>query len=484
MATAESDSASTSSETHDKTPTETHGTTVSGEGGSTASEQGTQASETKPTTKPVDSLPHVDGLTGLDGVSHEDSTGTNREESTTASPMNVNADTNTGTESNGGSETPSTSTGNAPGTGFSSDSVTNSILSSDPSTSNTSTSTSSTSVTSDTAETAAQTGSGSDSTSSTTTAQPEADPVAVVSASPSADPAAPAAPAAESETSATTPAPEVAAAAPGTGEALAAEVPAVQAKTVEPAPPVVELVSYYSSPLPDVITAVQHLLTSIAATGAALLQMPSDLASLLGFPGMTAGPVAPVVPGGIGQSLTVPAAPTVAPKSALAPHTTEWTDILFALGTPHTMSGTVGEQSLLGRFPMPATEQGTSASGVAPVVHDAVASPSVGSILEHTVDAVLAPASLTLLALIALPGIAGLLVISGTGTAVGYRQAKAASVLRAVGIGRFVKHGPLGVVRSGSLVELHHRGPRAPAPGRSRASAPARSRTNFLEPVA
>jgi hypothetical protein len=471
MATAESDTASTSSETHDKTPTETHNTTVSGEG-STAPEQGTQASETKPTTNPLDSLPHLDGLTGLDGATHDDSTGTNREESATPSPMNMNADTNTGTENNGGSETPSTSTGNAPGTGFSSDSITNSILSSDPSTSNTT----NTSVTSDTAETATQTSSGSDSTSTTTTAQPEADPVAVVSASPSAEPATPAAPAAEPEASATTPAAEAVAAAPGTGEALAEEVPAVQAKTVEPVPPVVELVSYYSSPLPDVITAVQHLLTSIAATGAALLQMPSDLASLLGFPGMTAGSVAPVVPGGIGQSLTVPAAPTVAPKSALAPHATEWTDILFALGTPHTLSGTVGEQSLLGHFPMPATDQGTSASGVAPVVHNAVASPDVGSILEHTVDAVLAPASLTLLALIALPGIAGLLVISGTGTAVGYRQAKAASVLRAVGIGRFVKHGPLGVVRSGSLVALHHRAPRH--------SAPERSRTNFLETVA
>ena len=43
---------------------------------------------------------------------------------------------------------------------------------------------------------------------------------------------------------------------------------------------------------------------------------------------------------------------------------------------------------------------------------------------------------------------------------VGYRQAKAALAVR-LSISRFARQGPLGVVRSGSLVSLHARRPRA-----------------------
>ena len=48
-------------------------------------------------------------------------------------------------------------------------------------------------------------------------------------------------------------------------------------------------------------------------------------------------------------------------------------------------------------------------------------------------------------------------LLAAAGMFVGYRQARAASMLRAVGIARFVKSGPLGVVRSGGLVALHAR---------------------------
>jgi hypothetical protein len=479
MAAAESDPAPSSSEAHDSSPSDTHNTVPSGQTGGTATEQGAQASETKPTTNPIDSLPHLDAVTGSGGQTstNQESDGTNRESASPPSPMNVNADTNTGSENNSGTSTESSSTESSStqttssesplGNGLSTDTFTNGILSSDNSTGST---------TEPTAQPQTTTSGGSGSTSATATTTPtaEATPVVVVSAAPSAEPTPTPTPAAEPV--AATPAPEAPAAEPA-AEPLAAEVAAVEPKVAEPAPPVVELVSYYSSPVPDVITAVQHLLTSIAATGVAILQMPADLASLLGFPGMTAGTAVAVVPGGIGQSLTVPAVQTVAPKSALAPHATEWTDIVFAIGTPHMpATATAGEMPMLGSLPMPASGQETSVSGVAPIVPDAVAPADVGTILEHTVDAVLAPASLTILGLIALPGIAGLLLLSGTGTLVGYRQAKAASILRAVGIGRLVKHGPLGVVRSGSQVALHRRSPRK--------AAAQPSTTNFLEPVA
>ena len=52
----------------------------------------------------------------------------------------------------------------------------------------------------------------------------------------------------------------------------------------------------------------------------------------------------------------------------------------------------------------------------------------------------------------ALPGAGGLVILTAFGVRVGYRQAKAGFVVRAAGIARFAGPGPLGVVRSGSLV--------------------------------
>jgi hypothetical protein len=74
------------------------------------------------------------------------------------------------------------------------------------------------------------------------------------------------------------------------------------------------------------------------------------------------------------------------------------------------------------------------------------------------------------LAALASPGVVGLLLLSAAGMFVGYRQAKAASMLRAVGIARFVKAGPLGVVRSGGLVALHARPSSAARPASRRTS--------------
>jgi hypothetical protein len=95
--------------------------------------------------------------------------------------------------------------------------------------------------------------------------------------------------------------------------------------------------------------------------------------------------------------------------------------------------------------------------GIKAVLAGGILPEQVRSVLQHTVDAVLAPLSMLALAALASPGVVGLLLLSAAGMFVGYRQAKAASMLRAVGIARFVKAGPLGVVRSGGLVALHAR---------------------------
>jgi len=69
------------------------------------------------------------------------------------------------------------------------------------------------------------------------------------------------------------------------------------------------------------------------------------------------------------------------------------------------------------------------------------------------------------LAAAALPGVGGLVILTLAGVRIGYRQAKAGFVLRTAGITRFAGPGPLGVVRSGSLVVVRPRGLRVGRPG-------------------
>ena len=116
-------------------------------------------------------------------------------------------------------------------------------------------------------------------------------------------------------------------------------------------------------------------------------------------------------------------------------------------------------------------------AGIKAVLVDGIMPERVRSILQYTVDAVLAPLSVLALAAMASPGVAGLLLLSAAGMCVGYRQARAASMLRGVGIARFAKSGPLGVVRSGSLIAVHTR------PSRAVRRQPSRTE-RLLEPVA
>jgi hypothetical protein len=63
-------------------------------------------------------------------------------------------------------------------------------------------------------------------------------------------------------------------------------------------------------------------------------------------------------------------------------------------------------------------------------------------------------ASLSAMAAAALPGLAGIVIPTLAAVRIGYRQAKAGQTLHASGIARFSGSGPLGVVRSGSVVAV------------------------------
>ncbi len=95
-----------------------------------------------------------------------------------------------------------------------------------------------------------------------------------------------------------------------------------------------------------------------------------------------------------------------------------------------------------------------------------VASPAgaLGSFLGQALREIAAHLSLAALAAAALPGLGGLLILTAAGIRIGYRQAKANFVLRTNNLARFTRQGPIGIVRSGSLIAVRVRPLRVLAP--------------------
>ena len=104
---------------------------------------------------------------------------------------------------------------------------------------------------------------------------------------------------------------------------------------------------------------------------------------------------------------------------------------------------------------------------MAPLAPGAAFPIGAGSSLRRVFGEILLPVSLWALAAGALPGAAGLVILSATGARLGYRQAKAGFALRAARIASFARPGPvpIGVVRSGPLVVIRPRALRVVRPG-------------------
>ncbi len=204
------------------------------------------------------------------------------------------------------------------------------------------------------------------------------------------------------------------------------------------------------TPVVDVIMSVQDMLTTMAGAVVPLAHVPSDLAGLLGYPQTTR----PLIGGGGVSAFTVDrGGPLFGPQAAPAPvvviPTHDLGEVLFgAVVAPAPVVGAVTTDAMFEQL---------SSSGMASLAPEGLKPAVARSLFQHVVSAVLVPASLTALAALALPGVAGLLVVSAVGIRFGYRQAKAGIALRVAGIARFAGSGPLGVVRSGSLIALHGR---------------------------
>lgn len=197
------------------------------------------------------------------------------------------------------------------------------------------------------------------------------------------------------------------------------------------------------TPDADVIALITEMLTSVNDVAVSLVHLPSDFASLL-----TLNATSPTVRIGAGTSEAAPAA--IAGPAASQP-------------SPPSANVPFWVAPMLGNDPEPTTvrdvattllSQEVSIPETAPPATKAPDESGLLPFLKHTLGGVLAPISLIALIAVVVPGICGLLLISGVGVRVGYRQAKAGLALQASGIARFAGAGPLGVVGPGGLVAL------------------------------
>lgn len=293
--------------------------------------------------------------------------------------------------------------------------------------------------------------SGSDAVGPTATEvvnEPEVPP-AVVSSSPSTEPSsAPEAPAQTQQVPAADPPAQPLAEQPVVGEVAVIEEP-----QAPPAPAEEAQLIGAAAPATDIVGALAYLFMALTHDSGSILSIPNGLLSLLGFSPMGEAATATVNAGGIGGGLFAASLYSAVRTQLTSPRPMQegWPELLRDLGDSNSLTADAPRAAAV------ASATAVKEDHLSVALADSIVPEQVRSVLRHTVGAVLAPLSLLVLALMASPGVAGLILLASAGTFVGYRQAKAASILRAVGIARFAKSGPLGVVTSGGLVTMRSR---------------------------
>lgn len=209
-------------------------------------------------------------------------------------------------------------------------------------------------------------------------------------------------------------------------------------------PALLALLPTSKDPVADVISTMESMLGSVNTSVSAIIALPADLSALMGVPVVTS-PDAPL---------------TATPRPVRMAPSADLSDMMLAPVQAADPAGTLlnempAQPSLLSS---PTTVALRTAAPAVPIpvgLRGIATSSAPDSFLDRAVSEVLLPLSLAALAAVALPGVGGLLVILGLGIRIGYRQAKAGWAVHVAGFGRFAGAGPLGVVRSGSMVALH-----------------------------
>lgn len=206
-----------------------------------------------------------------------------------------------------------------------------------------------------------------------------------------------------------------------------------------------------TTPVTDVISTLEFMLTSVNNSVSSIVALPGELSALMDVsaqPGTVVGVTPETRP-------TLPLAPVDLPSLMVPQQVGE-----ASLWTPPALTAAEAPAvpavaTALSRKIAPLPDAPLGVSGL-------TASGAPESFLDRAVSTLLVPISIAALATVALPGVGGLLVLCALGIRIGYRQAKAGWAIHVAGIGRFAGSGPLGVVRSGSMVSLHvSRGARA-----------------------
>jgi hypothetical protein len=247
----------------------------------------------------------------------------------------------------------------------------------------------------------------------------------------------------------------------GTGSGRVAAVPdpvAAVPNVVASVPNLVAPVTDVVAPVTDVVASVPNLVTpgsdaigpvqdiSTSVAGAVPLTQPqSDLSAfLVSIAGV--GPVGDGSGGIHGPGLSAAAGASVASQLPLGP------PLAGIPGVP-----LAGNATGVATLDVNALGRASALSGMAPLAPEGAIPMGVEPFFQHVFSGLLLPASLWALANIALPGAAGLVILTAAGVRVGYRQAKAGFAVRAAGTARSASLGPLGVVRPGSLVVVRPR---------------------------
>ncbi|MDT5304253.1 MAG: hypothetical protein QOG79_7959, partial [Mycobacterium sp.] len=211
-----------------------------------------------------------------------------------------------------------------------------------------------------------------------------------------------------------------------------------------------------AAPIPDVTSVLEEVLISTTDAVAPLTQLPADLAPLLGITvtedqlvtdgvstrnrsSVRGGPA--LSPMQILRLLTQTSGSSFAGKATEIPSLLDDTNQTRSDGAASAF-GTTGALA------------DTSSTSVAARFEPDAALPEGLQTFLHAYGQVIVVASLSAMFAVALPGLAGLVIPTMMGMHIGYRQAKAGRALRTSGIAHLAASGPIGVVRSGSLVAL------------------------------
>jgi hypothetical protein len=210
---------------------------------------------------------------------------------------------------------------------------------------------------------------------------------------------------------------------------------------------------------PDVISMLAEVLTS---TTAAVAQIPADLAHLLGATDAEVQLLSHDASTRTGSAAS--GGTELSPLQILgllnSPFAGKATEIPTLLdGSNQTRS-----DSAASAFGTTTALAGTSSTSVAARVEPDAALPEGLQTFLHSCGEIIVVVSLSAMFAAALPGLVGLVIPAVAGMHIGYRQAKAGRAIHGSGIARLAASGPIGVVRSGSLVALRPQKWRVPPP--------------------